>query len=108
MLFFFNSNIFLTSHDKAKLGDFGLSNLIKNTVRASKTEMTLAGTIEYISPEMINDKGYSFNTDVWSLGCVFYELLFLKQAFPNVIDIRDVQKLNFFDSKSNLVPILQK
>lgn len=36
---------------------------------------TWVGTMNYMSPERIeNDKGYSFEGDIWSLGLVVYEL----------------------------------
>lgn len=40
---------------------------------------TNAGTRGYTSPEMNDGKKYSFNTDVWSAGCVLFELITLKK-----------------------------
>jgi len=33
------------------------------------------GTPLYIAPEILNDTGYSFPADIWSLGIIFYELM---------------------------------
>ena len=37
--------------------------------------MTICGTPNYISPEVLNKEGHGFQADVWALGCVMYELL---------------------------------
>lgn len=42
--------------------------------RASKTYTTI-GTPHYMSPEIIKGKGYTFSTDLWSLGICFYEFM---------------------------------
>ena len=35
------------------------------------------GTPFYVSPEIYNDKPYDYKTDIWSLGCVIYEMVTL-------------------------------
>lgn len=42
---------------------------------------TQTGTPYYASPEVWKDEAYSFKSDVWSLGCVIYEMLSLKPPF---------------------------
>uniref|UniRef100_UPI00358F99BD serine/threonine-protein kinase Nek9 isoform X1 n=2 Tax=Myxine glutinosa TaxID=7769 RepID=UPI00358F99BD len=71
-------NIFLTKSDLLKLGDFGISKLIETRENAFHS---FVGTPHYMSPELIG--GYAYNTkiDVWSMGCVLYELLALKKTF---------------------------
>ena len=36
----------------------------------------------YISPELYNREAYNTKTDIWALGCVFYEMCTLELAFP--------------------------
>lgn len=71
-------NIFLASGDRVKLGDLGLSRYF-----SSKTEETrsLVGTPYYMSPELLTESGYSFKSDVWSLGCLLYEMAMLRNPF---------------------------
>ncbi|KAI6242203.1 Serine/threonine-protein kinase Nek6 isoform X2 [Aphelenchoides fujianensis] len=54
-----------------KVCDFGLCRLFsQNTVRAN----TQVGTPYYVSPERSTQSGYNFASDVWSLGCILYEM----------------------------------
>jgi len=66
-----SQNIFLTSNGTVKLGDFGISKLLETTNEAA---MTVVGTPYYMSPEVCENKPYTFKSDVWALGCVLYEL----------------------------------
>ena len=69
------SNIFLTNFGSAKLGDFGISKVLANTFDAATT---VVGTPFYLSPEICENKPYSFASDIWSFGCVLYELCCLE------------------------------
>jgi NIMA (never in mitosis gene a)-related kinase len=42
---------------------------------------TQTGTPYYASPEVWQDKPYDKRSDIWSLGCVFYELTALSPPF---------------------------
>ncbi|KAI6232734.1 Protein kinase domain-containing protein [Aphelenchoides fujianensis] len=54
-----------------KVCDFGLCRLFsQNTVRAN----TQVGTPYYVSPERSTQSGYNFASDVWSMGCILYEM----------------------------------
>ncbi len=56
----------------------------------------MIGTPYYVSPELVNGEKYSYKSDVWAIGCILYELCYLKRAFdgksPNYIlnDIVDL------------------
>ena len=57
------------------------------------SEQTLLGTVKYCSPEMMSQEPYGYSTDMWSLGCVFYELLF--QVLNRQFYIEVYQNVNF-------------
>lgn len=71
-------NIFLDSANNAKLGDFGIAKVLEHTGDFAKT---MVGSPFYLSPEICNGVPYDEKTDIWSLGCVFYEMCTLTPAF---------------------------
>jgi NIMA (never in mitosis gene a)-related kinase len=71
-------NIFITKKGICKLGDFGIARVLSNTVSQAKT---VVGTPYYLSPEIIEGKGYSFESDIWSLGVLLFELCALHPPF---------------------------
>uniref|UniRef100_A0A3Q2NPW9 non-specific serine/threonine protein kinase n=1 Tax=Fundulus heteroclitus TaxID=8078 RepID=A0A3Q2NPW9_FUNHE len=74
-----SQNIFLTSGGmKVKLGDFGIARILNNTLEMART---CVGTPYYLSPEICESRPYNNKTDIWSLGCVLYELCSLKHPF---------------------------
>ncbi|NXV42750.1 NEK5 kinase, partial [Uria aalge] len=69
-------NIFLSNNGKvAKLGDFGIARQLNSTMEFAHT---CVGTPYYLSPEICENQPYNNKTDIWSLGCVLYELCALK------------------------------
>lgn len=71
------SNILLFDDYNVKITDFGVSKILFSNINA----YTQVGTPYYMSPEIINGYSYSYSTDYWALGCVFYELLTLTKPF---------------------------
>lgn len=72
-------NIFLLDLGKtAKLGDFGLAKMLTSQNDFAKTYV---GTPYYMSPEVLMDNPYSPVCDIWSLGCVLFELCTLLPPF---------------------------
>ncbi|XP_053193012.1 serine/threonine-protein kinase Nek2 [Scomber japonicus] len=72
------ANIFLDIKQNVKLGDFGLARILNHDTSFAKT---FVGTPYYMSPEQINRMSYNEKSDIWSLGCLLYELCALSPPF---------------------------
>jgi len=71
-------NVFLTRVGVAKLGDFGVSRALEDTQDMCQT---VIGTPYYLSPEVWTSAPRGSMTDIWSLGCILYEMCALKRPF---------------------------
>ena len=72
------ANIFLTLDGTVKIGDFGLSRELSEHTCLAHSKV---GTPLYMSPEVLRGDGYDFKSDVWSVGCLLYEMSMLKSPF---------------------------
>src|SRR5688572_2704072 len=83
-------NVKITPAGKVKLLDFGLAKPVTvgitpsdetTTHEATREGLTL-GTPYYMSPEQVRGQALDRRTDIWSFGCVLFESLTGKRAFP--------------------------
>lgn len=70
------ANVFLTSKGEVKLGDFNVSKVLRRGMLHTQT-----GTPYYASPEVWQDQPYDQKSDIWSLGCVLYEMMGRRPPF---------------------------
>ncbi|TNJ27668.1 Kinase, NEK [Giardia muris] len=70
-------NVFLDEHLNLQIGDFGVA----RTIGPGSLATTFVGSPLYMSPELIEEKKYNSQSDMWSLGCIIFEMLCLKTAF---------------------------
>jgi len=71
-------NIFLDGDLNVKLGDFGLS---KKLIEGKSFASTNVGSPYYMSPELFLNVPYDEKIDIWSAGCIIYEMAALEQPF---------------------------
>ena len=70
------ANIFLMKNGLLKLGDLNVSKFTKIGLANTQT-----GTPYYCSPEIWKEKSYDYKSDIWSLGCIIYEICSLRPPF---------------------------
>jgi eukaryotic-like serine/threonine-protein kinase len=100
------ANIKITADGKVKVLDFGLAKALETadgpaggggsqlansptiTVSAATQAGVILGTAAYMSPEQVRGRSVDKRTDIWSFGCVLFEMLTGRQAFagPTVSD----------------------
>ncbi|XP_028657483.1 serine/threonine-protein kinase PLK4 isoform X1 [Erpetoichthys calabaricus] len=72
------SNLLLTRSMNIKIADFGLATRLK---LPDEKHFTMCGTPNYISPEIASCNAHGLESDLWSLGCMFYTFLVGKPPF---------------------------
>ena len=78
-------NILIDKNGHIKLSDFGLAKIADNIFKEDiinykgnkhNRNFSCVGTAYYVAPEVLNKKGYGKEIDWWSLGIIFYEMIF--------------------------------
>jgi len=74
------ANILVSKNgNQYKITDFGISTQVKE--KMTNVRRTVAGTPWYMAPEVILGKPYSYAADIWSLGCLCFELFCGKRPY---------------------------
>lgn len=68
------SNVIVTSEDHVYLTDFGLAKRAETAAGLTRADQML-GTVDYVAPEQIEGSEADARGDIYSLGCVLYEML---------------------------------
>lgn len=82
------SNLLLDSKMSVKICDFGLA-IHANEARLESNR--ICGTLNYMAPEILERKLYSFGSDIWAIGVITYNLLFGKLPFAE-LDAKHIEK----------------
>jgi len=82
------SNIMLDKHGTPKLTDFGIARISQQD-----PEKGIWGTPSYMSPEQLKEETTTHQSDIFSLGCVMYELLTGRRAFSGENDFAIIYKI---------------
>jgi len=84
-------NIFVALDNSIKIGDFGLATTIYNI------NYDDVGTDNYIAPEVLNGKNYSYKSDLYSLGVIIMEILYnFTTKMEKIICIKNIKNGQFF------------
>ena len=82
-------NILMDKEGVLRLADFGLA---KETKPGNPLARTMAGTPLFTPPEQYRGEYYSFSTDIWSLGCVIYEVMTFHSPWKDCVDMHSLSK----------------
>jgi len=68
-------NVMINSKGYAVIVDMGFAKVVPQQT------FTMCGTLEYIAPELISNRGHNQSADYWSFGCLVYEMIAGKTPF---------------------------
>lgn len=91
------ANIMLDSEGITKITDFGVAQMTESTAVSG-----IFGTPSYMSPEQVTEECIVFQSDIFSLGCVLYELLTGQKAFPGENNFSIIYKITSTEPPSVL------
>ena len=91
-----SANIFIDHNNNLKLGDFGIIKILQSYAMQANTQI---GTPYYMPPEIYRYQRYNTKIDIWSLGCVLYEMMAFYPPFNGrtMVDL----KYKIFSGKYN-------
>lgn len=84
------SNILL-HQGQIKIADFGFCKLLR---RRQDVTRTMVGSPIYMAPEILKGRAYNIQCDIWSMGVLFYELLFARCPFEERSIPRLIQRID--------------
>ena len=93
-------NVMIDKDFNVKLGDFGLAKRLgrEKIENSSSTQTTFVGSILYCAPEVVMNQPYTEKSDIWSIGCILYQLFMMAPPFngDNPLAIaKDIVELKF-------------
>ena len=100
-------NIFINENNKIKIGDFGVSKRLDTN---NQYAFTNTGKHHYNAPEIEKGEKYDYRADIYSLGCIIYELFTLNEYYLDKLDEKECKiDTEIFESKwQELIDLLLK
>ncbi|HET7477612.1 MAG TPA: Stk1 family PASTA domain-containing Ser/Thr kinase [Dermatophilaceae bacterium] len=91
------ANVMVTDTDEVKVMDFGIARAIADTSATMTQTQSVIGTAQYLSPEQAQGQPVDARSDLYSTGCLLYELLTGRTPFlgdsPVAVAYQHVQQV---------------
>eukprot|EP00747_Dinoflagellata_sp_TGD_P144121 gnl/TRDRNA2_/TRDRNA2_176460_c3_seq29.p1 gnl/TRDRNA2_/TRDRNA2_176460_c3~~gnl/TRDRNA2_/TRDRNA2_176460_c3_seq29.p1 ORF type:complete len:287 (+),score=76.73 gnl/TRDRNA2_/TRDRNA2_176460_c3_seq29:92-952(+) len=94
-------NFFLSSSGNLKMGDFGIAKVLDCTVACARTQI---GTPYYLSPEVCQEKPYTWPSDIWAMGCIFIEIFGGPLPYGGVNTLAELTRAMLVNKRTPVLP----
>ncbi|CAI8607384.1 unnamed protein product [Vicia faba] len=95
-------NLLLDHEGRLKIADFGWS------VQSKNKRQTMCGTLDYLAPEMVENRGHDYAIDNWTLGVLCYEFLYGVTPFEAEGQNETFQRIRNVDLSFPHTPLISK
>lgn len=92
------ANILVDNKGGVKISDFGISKKVE-TVGTRGGHLSLQGSVFWMAPEAVQQKGYTLKADIWSVGCLIVEMLTGTHPFPDLTQMQAIFKIGTSGAK---------
>lgn len=82
-------NVLIDNKGNLKLSDFGWSVMVEGSTKRD----TVCGTLDYLPPEMLENRSHDHKVDNWAVGVLLYECLVGKPPFEMLSQVDTVEKI---------------
>ncbi|KAL3848671.1 hypothetical protein ACJIZ3_010553 [Penstemon smallii] len=95
-------NLLLDHEGRLKIADFGWS------VQSKSKRHTMCGTLDYLAPEMVENKAHDYAVDNWTLGILCYEFLYGSPPFEAESQKDTFRRIMKVDLSFPTTPVVSK
>lgn len=89
-----------------KLSDFGCAKLFESSFSMSDFNGVIRGSLPWMAPEVLMNKGIRRKADIWSLGCLIIELAVAGNPWGNMLGTEYNIQAIFKLTDPNLIPVI--
>ena len=99
------ANVLVDHNGIVKLSDFGCAKLFESSFSMSDLNGAIRGSLPWMAPEVVMNKGLRRKADIWSLGCLMIELAVGGNPWGNLLSANNFQAI-FKIADPNSKPII--
>lgn len=96
-------NIMITDSGDVKVMDFGIARALSDSGATMTSTWNIVGTAQYLSPEQATGTSADARSDLYSVGCLFYELVSGKPPFTGDTPVA----IAYQHVSANLIPVTE-